>query len=70
MNIHQPVRQVLNARSPLNMREVAALLGVSPTTAARKVAEASEELRAYKTSGARGQWRVRLGDLRRVFQLP
>jgi hypothetical protein len=70
MNLQNPIRPVLNGKSPLNMREVGAILGLAPVTAARKVAANAEALRAFKTSGSNGQWRVRLADLRRVFGLP
>lgn len=70
MNVPQPIRPALNAKTALNMREVAALLGVSPATATLKVAANKEALRAFKTSGKNGQWRVRLADVKRVFNLP
>lgn len=70
MNVTQPIRPALNAQTVLNMREVAHLLGVSPATATAKVKAMADELKAFKTSGTRGQWRVRYAELRRVFGLP
>lgn len=70
MNRPQYIRPMLNSQTVLNMREVAHLLGVSPTTATLKVKTLKDELQAWKTSGGNGQWRVRLADIKRVFKIP
>lgn len=71
MNVHQPIRATWSDddSTVINTGEVARLLGVRASTAQRLLSKQAKALGAWKTGSRRsGQWRVTLGNLRKLQQ--